>query len=97
MEQWNNESMEQAQHHSSAIEQKSTLSTSEISNQEELNALCYNHHSLPKKPFQKKQLKQSQNFDHRDTYQQSQKQHNSSNQNECNCCGAKGHRGSESR
>ena len=51
------QSMEQAQHHSSNIEQKPTLSTSETSKQEGLNVLCYHHHSLPAKPFQKNHLK----------------------------------------
>ena len=41
------QSMEQAQHHLSTIEQKST------SNQEELNVLPYHRRSPPKKPFQK--------------------------------------------
>ena len=47
------QSMEQAQHHLSTIEQKSTPSTSETSNQEELNVLPYHRRSPPKKPFQK--------------------------------------------
>ena len=58
------QSMEQAQRHPSTIEQKSTPSTSETSNQEELNALRYYRCSLPKKPFRKNHQKQIQNFDH---------------------------------
>ena len=53
--------------------------------------------AIPIKPFQKNHLKQNQNFDDRDTYQQSQKQHNSSNQNECSSCGASRHTGNEYR
>ena len=91
------QSMEQAQHHSSTIEQKSTPSTSETSNQEELNALCYHRHSLPKKPFQKNHQKQNKKFDHRNTHQQGQKQHTSNNQIECSHCGTKGYRGNQCR
>ena len=47
------QSMEQAQHHLSTIEQKSTPSTSETTNQEELNVLRYHRRSVPKIPFQK--------------------------------------------
>ena len=89
--------IEQAQHHSSTIEQKSTLSASETSNQKELNVLCYHRCSLPKEPFQKNHQKQNQNFDHGNTHQQGQKQHTSNNQIQCSRCGAKGHRGNESR
>ena len=45
------QSMEQAQHHLSTIEQKSTPSTSETTNQEELNVLRYHRRSVPKIPF----------------------------------------------
>ena len=85
------QSMEQAQHHLSTIEQKST------SNQEELNVLPYHRRSPPKKPFQKNHQKQNQNFDHRNTHQQGQKQHTSNNQVECSRCGTKGHRGNACR
>ena len=91
------QSMKQAQHHLSSIEQKSTPSTSETSNQEELNVLRYHRHSLPKKPFQKNNQKKNQNSDHRNTHQRGQKQHTSNNQTECSCCGAKGHKGNECR
>ena len=84
--------MEEAQHHSSIIEQKSTLPISETLNQEELNALHYHRCSPPKKPFQKSHLKQNQKFDHRITHHQNKKQH-SNHQNESSHCGAKGHRG----
>ena len=84
--------MEQARHHLSTIEQKSTPSTSETSNQGELNALRYHCRSLPKNAFQKNHLKQNQNFDHQNTHPQGQKQHASNSQNECSCCGAKEHR-----
>ena len=91
------QSMEQAQHRLSTIEQKSTPSTSETSNQEELNVLPYHRRSPPKKPFQKNHRKQNQNFDHGNTHQQGQKQHTSNNQIKCSRCGAKGHRGNECR
>ena len=76
---------------------KSTLTTSERSNHEELNTLHYHRHSLSKNPLQKNHLKQNQNFDHWNTHQQSQKQQNSSIQNDCNHCGAKEHTGNECR
>ena len=91
------QSIKQAQHHLSTIEQKSTPSTSETSNQEELNVLRYHRRSLPKKPFQKNNQKQNQNSDHRNTHQRGQKQHTSKNQTECSHCGAKAHRGNECR
>lgn len=84
--------MEEAQHHLSIIEQKSTMPISETLNQEELNSLRYHRCSPPKKPFQKSHLKQNQKFDHRITHHQNKK-HHSNHQNECSHCGAKGHRG----
>ena len=84
--------MEEAQHHLSIIEQKSTMPISETLNQEELNSLHYHRCSPPKKPFQKSHLKQNQKFDHRITHHQDKK-HHSNHQNECSHCGAKGHRG----
>ena len=82
---------------SSSIEQKSTPSASETSDQEDLNALRYHRHLPPKKLFQKNHLKQNQEFDHRNTHHQNQKQRSSNYQDEYNCCVAKGHIGNECR
>ena len=89
--------MVQVHHHSSTVKQKSTPSTSETSNQEELNSLRYHRCSLAKKLFKKSHRKQNQNFDRQNTHQQHQKQHTSNNQIECSRCGDKGHRGNECR
>ena len=92
------QSMEQAQHYSSTIEQKSTLSTSETSNQEELNALRYYRHSPQRKHFKKiirTKIKTLITETH--ISMQGQKQHTSNNQIECSRCCAKGQRGNECR